>query len=95
VTAPSARLSIYVQPGASRTMSAGMHGDSIKIRIAAKPVEDAANLALIEYLAARLGVPRRQVRLVAGSTSRRKVVEIDGVSAAHAAAVLAGPDSGG
>lgn len=57
-----------------------MHGSALKVRIAAPPVDDAANRALVEFLAECLGLPRRAVRIVAGETSRTKVLEADGVT---------------
>jgi len=57
-----------------------MHDGRVRIRIAAPAVDNAANLALVEFLAAHCGVPRRQVRIIGGATSRRKLVEIEGVS---------------
>jgi uncharacterized protein (TIGR00251 family) len=75
------RLSVYVQPRASKTEVAGMHGASIKIRIAAPPVDDAANAMLCEFVARKLGLPKRAVRIVAGASSRAKQLEIDGVGA--------------
>ena len=67
-----------------------MHDGSIKIRIAAPPVDNAANRALIEYVAQRLGLAKSRVRLVSGATGRRKVLEIDGVSEALVAAAFPG-----
>ena len=58
----------------------GVHGDALKVRVAAPPVDGAANAALVELLAAALGIPRRGVRIVSGASSRSKVVEIDGVA---------------
>ena len=55
-----------------------MHGDRIKIRLAAPPVEGKANTALIEFLAAHYGVPRRNVAIVSGMKSRRKKIRIEG-----------------
>lgn len=75
------RLEMYLQPGASRTEVAGLHGDRLKLRVAAPPVDGRANEALLAWLASRCGVAKRQVRLVRGATSRRKTVEIEGVSA--------------
>jgi len=71
-------LDLHVQPGAARSEFAGMHGERIKVRIAAPAVDDKANTALVEFLAAHYGVPRRSVRIVAGLKSRRKRVVIDG-----------------
>jgi uncharacterized protein (TIGR00251 family) len=84
----SVRISVYVQPRASKTGVVGMHGDAWKIRVAAPPVDNAANAELIEFLASRMSVPKRSVRITAGETGRRKIVEIDGVSLDAVAAAL-------
>jgi len=73
-------LALHVQPGAKRTGAAGLHGESLKVRLAAPPVEGKANEALIAWLAQEFGVPARQVRLLRGEKSREKVVEISGSS---------------
>jgi uncharacterized protein (TIGR00251 family) len=65
-----------------------MHDRVIKIRIAAPAIENAANLALVEFVAIQLGIARRSVRIVAGETSRRKVLEIDGLTKEEIAAKL-------
>ena len=70
-------LTLHVQPGASRTEVAGLHGDALRIRLAAPPVDGKANAELVRFLAEAFGVPRRQVTLVRGDTSRLKVVRID------------------
>lgn len=77
----SLRFAVHVQPRASRNEIAGIHGDALKVRLTAPPVDSAANDALIAFLAEALGVTRRDVRIVAGATSRAKVVEVAGVSA--------------
>jgi hypothetical protein len=69
-------LALHVQPGASRTEVAGQHGDALKIRLAAPPVDGKANAELLRYLAEAFGVPLRQVMLVRGDASRRKLVRI-------------------
>ena len=69
-------LDLYVQPGASRTEFAGKHGDRIKVRVSGRAVDGKANEALIEFLAAHYGVPRRNVRIVSGLRSRQKRVQI-------------------
>ncbi|MGQ9686676.1 MAG: DUF167 domain-containing protein [Thiobacillaceae bacterium] len=69
-------LRIHVQPGAVRSEVAGRHGDALKLRLAAPAVEGAANAALIEYLAARLNLPRREVTIAQGEKSRRKLVRV-------------------
>jgi len=69
-------LALHVQPGARRTEVAGVHGQALKVRLAAPPVDGKANAALIAFLADAFGVPRAQVRLLRGETSRAKQVEI-------------------
>jgi uncharacterized protein (TIGR00251 family) len=73
-------LHFHVQPRASRTEVVGWHGDAIRIRLAAPPVDGAANAALLAFLADTLAVPRTSVHLVSGSTSRRKRIAITGRS---------------
>ena len=70
-------LELHVQPGAKRTEFAGKHGERIKIRLAAPAHEGRANEALIEFLAAHYGVPRRSVRIATGLRSRQKRVVIE------------------
>jgi uncharacterized protein len=84
----SVRINIYVQPRASKTCIAGMHDGHVKVRLAAPPVDGAANAALVEFVAERLGIAKSRVRVVGGISSRRKVLEIDGVDAATVAAAL-------
>jgi uncharacterized protein (TIGR00251 family) len=84
----SARIGVYVQPRAAKTNIAGMHDGCVKIRLAAPPVDGAANAALIEFVAEQLDIAKSRVRIVAGSSSRRKVLEVDGVSAERLAEAL-------
>lgn len=83
-TATGIRLNVRVQPRASKPGVGGVHGDALRVRVAAAPVDGAANDAVIDQLAESFGVPRRAVRLVSGATSRAKVLDVDGVSAADA-----------
>lgn len=84
----ASRISIYVQPRASKTMVVGMHDGCVKVRLAAPPVDGAANAALVEFVAERLGIAKSYVRIVSGQTSRRKVLEVDGVTTEQLAAAL-------
>ena len=86
--AEAARISVYVQPRASKTAVAGMHDGCVKIRLAAPPVDGAANAALVEFIAERLGIAKSRVRIVSGASSRRKVVEVDAVTAERLQAAL-------
>ena len=74
------RFSVHIQPRASESAIAGIHGDALKIRVAAPPVDGAANDALVKFLADIFAVGRRDVRIIAGETSRSKIVEIDGIT---------------
>lgn len=75
-----ARFVVTVVPRARRDELAGVRPDSVRIRLTAPPVEGAANQALIAFLAEVLEVPRDDVEIVAGHTSRRKVIQVRGLS---------------
>ena len=63
---------VHVQPRASRSEVAGLHGDAIKVRLRAPPVDGAANDELIRFVAETLGLRRDEVSLVSGAGSRAK-----------------------
>jgi hypothetical protein len=69
-------LNVYIQPKASRDSLDGTHGERLKIRLTAPPVEGKANSHLIRFLAKHFGVPCRQVQLLSGERSRAKRVRI-------------------
>ena len=75
-------LNVHVQPGAKRTEVIGLHGDALKIRVAAAAVEGQANTRLLEFLRKAFKVPSSRISLKHGEHSRRKVVEIQGSSLA-------------
>ena len=81
-------LRLHIQPGAKKTEIAGLHGEALKIRLAAPPVDGKANASLIEFLARQLGVSKSAVELVSGETSRAKRVHVSGVTDAAAKALL-------
>ena len=81
------RVTVHVVPKASKSELAGLHGDAIRVRLNAPPVDGKANKALCAFLAETLGVPARSVELVAGETSRRKILRLP-VPAPDAARVL-------
>ncbi|WP_412478731.1 DUF167 domain-containing protein [Azonexus sp. IMCC34839] len=74
-------LTLHIQPGAKKTEFAGLHGDALKIRLAAPPVDGKANEALIRFVADQLGLAKSAVNLKSGQTSRRKVLEVIGATA--------------
>jgi hypothetical protein len=70
------RVAIRVRPGASRTRVGGAYGDSLVVAVSARAVDGAATDAALAAVAKALGLRRREVVLVTGTTSRDKVVEI-------------------
>ncbi len=73
----SITLQIHAQPGAKHTEVAGVHGDALKIRLAAPAVEGKANDELLRFLAQAFRVPQRAVTIVRGETGRRKTLRIE------------------
>ena len=79
-----ALLHVRVIPRSPRTRADGRRGDAVLIRLAAAPVDGAANDALITFLSDALDVPRRSITIVAGDKSRDKRIAIEGISIADA-----------
>ncbi len=73
-------VSVYLQPKASKTEFAGLHGDALKVRVAAPAVENAANKACLEFFAETFHLPKSHVRLHSGKTSRQKVIALENIS---------------
>jgi uncharacterized protein (TIGR00251 family) len=86
---------VHAQPGAGRSVIMGRHGDALKVKVAAPPVDGRANAALAEVLAEALGVKLAQVVLVSGASSRSKRYRITGVDADAARVGLAPPSTPG
>lgn len=76
-------LPLKVVPGASRSRLVGLHGDAVKLQVAAPPADGAANEAVLQLLAQQLGLARRLLTLRSGSQNPRKVVAITGLGAAE------------
>lgn len=74
----SITLTLHIQPGAKRSEVAGLHGDALKIRLAAPPIEGRANEALLRFIADSFGVSLRDVELLRGAQSRHKMVKVTG-----------------
>lgn len=72
-------LVLHIQPGARMTAFAGLHGEAMKVRLAAPPVDGKANAALCAFLAAFCGVPKSSVEILSGETSRAKRIGIRGI----------------
>jgi uncharacterized protein (TIGR00251 family) len=82
-------LALHVQPNAKRSGFAGLHGDALKVRIAAPAVDDKANAALIAYIAHALDRPTSALRLIRGDRSRAKTIEVSGADPATVARAAA------
>jgi uncharacterized protein (TIGR00251 family) len=80
-------LLIHAQPGAKKSELAGVHGDRLKVRVAAPPVDGKANAALMAFLGKLFHVPKSQIELVAGESNRQKSVLLLGISAEHVIAI--------
>jgi uncharacterized protein (TIGR00251 family) len=81
-------LAIKASPNARRTMVTGWLGDALKVKVHAPAIEGRANEELCAFLAAELGLPRRAITLARGSTSRQKLVRIEGLTLPAAKARL-------
>jgi hypothetical protein len=75
-----ARLTVKVHPRARRTALAGRLGDAWKLALAAPPVDGKANQECLRFFAELAGVPKSRVRIVTGTNSRMKVVEVEGMA---------------
>ncbi|MBM3672421.1 MAG: YggU family protein [Actinobacteria bacterium] len=72
-------VAVHVQPQAGRTAIVGRHGDALKVRVAAPPVDDRANEAAVALIAEMFDVPPTGVRVVSGDRSRVKRLHVDGI----------------
>jgi uncharacterized protein (TIGR00251 family) len=84
-TADGTRLLLRVQPRASRSEVVGPHGEALRVRLAAPPVDGAANEELVRLLAERLGVARSAISISAGASGRSKGVRVAGLVPAEVA----------
>lgn len=85
---PQCTLEVKAVPGAPRSEVCGWMGTQLKVKVQAPPVEGKANEALVRFLAEELDLPRRNVELLRGDTSRQKVLRITGLSEAELRARL-------
>ncbi len=73
------RIRIKVSPGASRTKVIGLYGNALKVSLNAPPEKGKANQALIKLMEKVLGVPKQQISIITGQTSKQKVIEIKNI----------------
>ncbi|MCF8720058.1 DUF167 domain-containing protein [Nitrospina gracilis] len=76
-------FSVTIQPRASRNEIAGVHDGALKIKLTSPPVEGAANKACLKLLGKTLGVAPSKLSIVSGTTSRNKVIQVDGMDEAR------------
>jgi uncharacterized protein (TIGR00251 family) len=74
-------LTVHVQPKAAQTACVGIHGEALKIRIAAPPVGGAANRELIRFLSDELSLPMAAVHIESGEGGRHKRIRLKGTTA--------------
>jgi uncharacterized protein (TIGR00251 family) len=90
-TSDGVLIRVHVQPRAARTEVVGRHGDAIKVRLKAPPVDGAANEELLRFVAERLHLARHAVVLARGATARAKTVAVHGRNQEAVAAALGLP----
>ena len=73
-------LSLHCQPGAKASRVVGLHDERLKLQLQAPPLENRANEALVTWLADQLSLPRKQIEILSGHTSRQKRVLARGVT---------------
>jgi hypothetical protein len=73
-------LSVIVVPRSSRCEIAGIHNNALRIKLTSPPVDNEANVQCCDFIAKQLGIAKRQVLIIRGNTSRKKVVKIAGVT---------------
>lgn len=82
------RFAVHAKPRAKRSKVVGERGDALDVALAAPPVDGAANEELLRFLADVLGIPKRDIELVRGETSREKLVAVTGLTLAEVDARL-------
>lgn len=80
---PDTLLAVVAKPRAQASAIEGLHGDALKVRVAAPPVDGAANEALERHLAHVLGVARSRVQVLRGAASRHKRLRVVGLTPAE------------
>ncbi len=89
--ADGVEIHVHVVPRAAVSAVAGLHGDRLKIRLQAPPVEGRANRELVRFLARRLGIPASRITILSGTASRTKRVFLAGLSPAQVSQLAPGP----
>ena len=83
------RITVWVRPGSPRPGVGGEHDGALVVRVSARAVDGQATAAALAAVAAAFGVRRQAVTLVAGTTSRRKLLDVTGADPAALKRLLA------
>ena len=86
-------LSLHCQPGAKASKVVGLHGERLKLQLKAPPLENRANEALVAWLGEQLKLPRKQIEILSGHTSRQKRVLVRGATLELVESLLSGSGS--
>ncbi len=73
-------VDVHVVPGAARDEFVGLHGEKLKIRVAARPVKGQSNARLVKLLSKKLKIPKSRIEILKGSASRGKRIRIEGIT---------------
>jgi uncharacterized protein YggU (UPF0235/DUF167 family) len=87
------RITVWVRPGSARPGVGGERGGALVVRVSARAVDGQATEAALAAVASAFGVRRRDVTLVAGTTSRTKVLDVEGADATTLSRLLAGAEA--
>lgn len=74
------QFKIKVQPRSAKNEIKGIHGDALKIKLTAPPVDGEANFACVRFLSDILGVSQGRIRIISGHTSRQKIISVEGLT---------------
>jgi uncharacterized protein (TIGR00251 family) len=79
-TAAGLQVPLHVLPRAKRCEISGIHNGALRLKVTAPPVDDAANRAIIKFFSSLLDISKSSITILAGSKSRNKVLQIEGIS---------------
>ena len=82
------RFKVHLSPRSAKDAVGGLHGDAVKVKVKAPPVDGKANQALIKYLSGLLGVSQSDLEIASGQTSRNKLIKVHGIGPEEVAARL-------
>lgn len=83
-------IRVRVLPRTSKNQIVGIDGGVFKVKLTAPAVEGKANKALVQFLAKKLGLPKRDIEIVSGERSREKSLKINGLSVEEVMGILTG-----